>query len=80
MWLWNIAGDLDDLSFRSKEVRRIVSIETFLRVIYIVTEYTIETMLELLSLPDIVLEKILSYLTYDDIARYRIVSTYRLEP
>jgi hypothetical protein len=30
-------------------------------------------MLELLSLPDIVLEKILSYLTYDDIARYRIV-------
>ncbi|GFG32382.1 hypothetical protein Cfor_04362 [Coptotermes formosanus] len=30
-------------------------------------------MLELLSLPDIVLEKILSYLTYDDIARYRII-------
>lgn len=30
-------------------------------------------MLELLSLPDIVLEKILSYLSYDDIARYRIV-------
>jgi F-box protein 28 len=30
-------------------------------------------MLELLNLPDIVLEKILSYLTYDDIARYRII-------
>jgi hypothetical protein len=30
-------------------------------------------MLELLTLPDVVLEKILSYLTYDDIARYRIV-------
>jgi hypothetical protein len=37
-------------------------------------------MLELLSLPDIVLEKILSYLNYDDIARYRIVSIYRLVP
>lgn len=35
-------------------------------------------MLELLILPDIVLEKILSYLTYDDIAKYRIVSLYRL--
>jgi hypothetical protein len=35
-------------------------------------------MLELLSLPDIVLEKILSYMNYDDIARYRIVSVYRL--
>lgn len=37
------------------------------------TEYATETMLELLSLPDIVIEKILSYLTYDDIARYRII-------
>jgi len=36
-------------------------------------------MLELLSLPDIVLEKILSYLTYDDIARYRIVRICRLQ-
>ncbi|PSN36157.1 F-box only protein 28 [Blattella germanica] len=30
-------------------------------------------MLELLSLPEIVLEKILSYLSYDDIAKYRII-------
>ncbi|XP_069677551.1 F-box only protein 28 [Periplaneta americana] len=30
-------------------------------------------MLELLSLPDVVLEQILSYLSYDDIARYRII-------
>jgi len=36
-------------------------------------------MLELLSLPDIVLEKILSFLTYDDIARYRIVRICRLQ-
>lgn len=43
-------------------------------------ENVVEAMLELLSLPDIVLEKILSYLTYDDIARYRIVSKYMLEP
>jgi len=37
-------------------------------------------MFELLNLPDVVVEKILSYLNYDDIARYRIVSLYRLHP
>lgn len=44
-----------------------------------VIEYVLHccSMLELLSLPDIVLEKILSYLTYDDIARYRIVRICR---
>lgn len=35
-----------------------------------------DNMLQLIHLPDIVLETILSNLTYDEISKYRIVSVY----